>query len=130
MAERAIKAVQDARAVADRLEAGGEPRMANIIRRVCRSNDSYRGTLKTLHRDNMELRKFEYVEALDTDGFMRELCRNACAEVGDPPCYEIDPENWQAGTDPDGEWRCTCRHIVETGLRHIGPAQKPERPNG
>lgn len=43
--------------MADRLYAGGEPRMAEIIRAVCRSNDSYRVTLQTLHRDNMALRE-------------------------------------------------------------------------
>lgn len=57
MAERAITAVAEARKVADFLDSIGEHKRANDVRRVCRSNDSYRVTLQTLHRDNMALRE-------------------------------------------------------------------------
>ncbi|MBL4858666.1 MAG: hypothetical protein JKY36_05650 [Erythrobacter sp.] len=57
MSAKAIKAVEDAREVADFLDSIGEHKRANDVRRVCRSNDSYRGTLSVLHRDNQLLRK-------------------------------------------------------------------------
>lgn len=57
MSERAKRAVAEARKVATFLDKIGCPKMANDVRRVCRSNDSYRVTLSTLHRDNMALRE-------------------------------------------------------------------------
>lgn len=57
MAERAITAVAEAIRVAEWLETNGQHKRANDVRRVCRSNDAYRGTLQQLHRDNMALRK-------------------------------------------------------------------------
>lgn len=57
MAERALKAVADAMAVAKFLDGIGEHKRANDVRRICRSNASYRTTLQMLHRDNMALRK-------------------------------------------------------------------------
>lgn len=59
MSARAEKAVADARKVADFLDEIGCPKMANDVRRVCRSNDSYRVTLSQLHKDNMALRRGE-----------------------------------------------------------------------
>lgn len=56
MSARAEAAVDAARKAADHLDELGEHKMANDVRRVCRSNDSYRVTLSTLHRDNMVLR--------------------------------------------------------------------------
>jgi len=56
MSARAISAVTTARKVADFLDSIGEHKRANDVRHVCRSNDSYRVTLGTLHRDNMALR--------------------------------------------------------------------------
>lgn len=53
---RAQKAVADAMNVVTFLESKGEPKMANDIRRLCKSNAAYRGTLQQLHRDNMTLR--------------------------------------------------------------------------
>ena len=57
MAEKATKAVDDAMAVAGELEKVGQHRWAEIVRRVCRGNRSYRTTLQSLHRDNMKLRE-------------------------------------------------------------------------
>lgn len=56
MSAKAQRAVEEARKVADYLDSIGQPKMANDVRRVCRSNSSYRTTLATLHRDNMDLR--------------------------------------------------------------------------
>lgn len=56
MSARAIRAVADAKKVAEFLESGGQHKRANDIRRVCRSNETYRATLGQLHRDNMALR--------------------------------------------------------------------------
>src|SRR5688500_7026878 len=56
MSAKAIAAVTTARDVAAFLDWIGEHKRANDVRRVCRSNDSYRVTLATLHRDNMDLR--------------------------------------------------------------------------
>lgn len=53
---RADYNVAAARAVADWLEGQGEHKRAEDVRRLCRCNASYRVTLSTLHRDNMELR--------------------------------------------------------------------------
>jgi general stress protein YciG len=53
---KAIKAVEDALIVAAALTAEGRNREAEIIRRVCKSNTSYRSTLGQLWRDNMALR--------------------------------------------------------------------------
>lgn len=56
METRAQTAVRQAREVADFLDGIGEHKRANDVRRVCRSNDSYRVTLQQLHKDNMALR--------------------------------------------------------------------------
>jgi hypothetical protein len=53
---KAQKAVEDALVVASVLQREGRPREAEIIRRLCRSNSSYRVTLGQLWRDNMALR--------------------------------------------------------------------------
>jgi hypothetical protein len=57
MSARSVRAVDDARKVADFLDSIGEHKRANDVRHVCRSNDSFRITLKTLHCDNMALRE-------------------------------------------------------------------------
>lgn len=54
---KAVVTVEAARAVALYLEGIGQPKSASDIRRLCNSNASYRTTLQTLHRDNMELRR-------------------------------------------------------------------------
>lgn len=56
MAERAERAVGQAMDVATYLDGIGEAKRAEDVRRVCRSNRAYRGTLQQLHRDNMRLR--------------------------------------------------------------------------
>lgn len=56
MSAKAVAAVTEARKVAAFLDSIGEHKRANDVRRVCRSNDSYRITLQQLHRDNMALR--------------------------------------------------------------------------
>lgn len=56
MAERAVVAVNQAMGVANYLDGIGEPKRANDIRRVCRSNGAYRTTLSQLHRENLQLR--------------------------------------------------------------------------
>lgn len=56
MSGRAETIVAEARKVADFLDSIGEPKRANDVRRVCKSNDTYRNTLRMLHRDNMALR--------------------------------------------------------------------------
>jgi hypothetical protein len=56
---KAQKAVEDAMVVASRLKAAGHNREAEIIRRVCRSNVSYRITLRQLWVDNMTLRDID-----------------------------------------------------------------------
>jgi hypothetical protein len=57
MSQPAEVAVAEAMKVAEWLDANAEPKRANDVRRICRSNQTYRGTLKQLHRDNMDLRR-------------------------------------------------------------------------
>lgn len=57
MSARAIARIAAARKAADYLASIGQHKLANDVRSVCRSNDSYRGTLQALHRDNAELRR-------------------------------------------------------------------------
>ncbi len=48
--------LRQAREVAEFLYGIGERKRANDVRNLCRSLDTARGTLKALHKDNMELR--------------------------------------------------------------------------
>ena len=57
MANRPLETVRTARDVAEFLDGIGQHKRANDVRRVCRSNDTYRTTLQALHRDNMDLRR-------------------------------------------------------------------------
>jgi hypothetical protein len=57
LSKRSEVTIAAARKAADYLEANGQPKMAEDVRRLCRSNSSFRTTLQTLHRDNMELRE-------------------------------------------------------------------------
>lgn len=56
MSARARARIEAAKVAADYLASIGQHKMANDVRSVCRSNDSYRVTLGQLHKDNMELR--------------------------------------------------------------------------
>ncbi|WP_305096500.1 hypothetical protein [Croceibacterium aestuarii] len=104
MSEKARAAVAEARDVALFLDSIDEHKRANDVRRVCRSNDSYRVTLSQLHKDNMALRnKFCASEAqfiasgapteevlavtleADLTGSLRETFERECAERGCSP---------------------------------------------
>ena len=54
--DAAARAVEQAKTVAKLLDEIGLPKQANDVRRLCRSNQSYRTTLALLHRDNALLR--------------------------------------------------------------------------
>jgi hypothetical protein len=56
MSANSESAAKVAREVAAFLDAMGERKRANDVRRVCRTNDAYRATMQVLHRDNMALR--------------------------------------------------------------------------
>lgn len=56
MSHKSDAADRGAREAADYLESLGQHKRAEDIRAACRSLASARATLKTLHRDNMEIR--------------------------------------------------------------------------
>lgn len=56
MSQRAKAAVARAMQTARFLESIGAPFEAAAVKRVCKSNSSYRTTLAQLHKDNMDLR--------------------------------------------------------------------------
>lgn len=56
MDSRAVTAVNTAMGVASYLDGIAERKRANDVRRLCRSNTSYRTRLSTLHHDNIQLR--------------------------------------------------------------------------
>lgn len=56
MDSRAVTIVNTAQGVASYLDGISERKRANDVRRLCRSNTSYRTRLSTLHHDNLQLR--------------------------------------------------------------------------
>lgn len=56
-ADRAERIAKAAMAAADKLDSVGLHGPANDVRRVCRSNSSYRETCRRLYLDNVELRE-------------------------------------------------------------------------
>lgn len=43
---------------------------------------------------------------------IRAICRERCAEFGDPPCWEIFPSTWQ-----DGNGDCNCAALGAVAAR-------------
>jgi hypothetical protein len=57
MSGKAEKALRDARELAEEMEADGQFRAAEVVRRVCRGNAAARTACKQLWDDNAELRQ-------------------------------------------------------------------------
>jgi hypothetical protein len=47
----------------------------------------------------------------DVEMVARKLCEEACAEFGDPPCWEVDP-SWMVDANPE----CNCVAIAHTAV--------------
>lgn len=57
------------------------------------------------------------------DRVIRAMCRERCAEFGDPPCYEIAPEDWTSGCDG-----CDCHQLGPVAVR--AALHQPQAPKG